>query len=103
MLARTFLIAALLAGPTTAATPLYNDALRDVCARVGQMASVLMELRQIGSAMPVHVQGLLDDPLNREIMLQAWEHPVLPEGRGRQRAVDAYRDRWVATCFRLGA
>ena len=72
----------------------------ELCGRVSRAAEFVMEMRQEGRSLSDIMTGFAsDNPLLREMVLEAWATDPYVTEQGKQRAIARFRDDWTLHCY----
>lgn len=74
----------------------------DECKRVGDMAYVVMVGRQGGMGLSDMIDGFEREPGSREIIIAAFEWPLMVTNEGKQTAWKEFRDQMTLRCYKGG-
>ncbi|GGA81161.1 hypothetical protein GCM10011491_05560 [Brucella endophytica] len=96
---RSILIAAALSAMPALAAPGDTQADKDAaCKSWGDLAAVIMKLRQTEAPMSEAIKGTGDDS-SRRLIIEAYKEPAYLSEDGQARAVDRFRNEIELACF----
>jgi hypothetical protein len=98
---KCFVVVIILLAPNLAAAQSQTEEL--TCAGDGVLAKIFMRNRQLGGDdLTTMMTKFGEEPGLREMILQAYDHPIMLTPQTRNMAIDEFQNRWVLRCYREG-